>query len=198
MAEVLLIGSGNRDKAAELAKLLEGLPWEVRSLKDYPEIEEPEETGETFEGNAALKARYYGEAFGVTCVADDSGIAVDSLDGAPGVYSARYAGEDCTYNDNNVKLLGVLSDVPDDERGARFVCCAALFRDGDVVRIERGEVVGTIVHEAKGDRGFGYDPLFVPDGESRTFAEMTPEEKHALSHRGRAFAKMKAYLEILA
>ena len=198
MAETLLIGSGNKDKAAELARLLEGLPWEVKSLRDYPDIEEPEETGETFENNAALKARYYGEAFGVTCVADDSGISVDALDGAPGVYSARYAGEVCTYNDNNVKLLGALENVADDERGAQFVCCAALYRDGEVAKIERGEVRGTISRACAGEYGFGYDPLFIPENESRTFAEMSPEEKHALSHRGRAFAKMKAYLETIA
>lgn len=198
MAEVLLIGSGNRDKAAELARLLGGLPWEVHGLKDYPEIEEPEETGDTFEENAALKARYYGEAFGVTCVADDSGIAVDALDGAPGVYSARYAGENCTYADNNAKMLDALRETTNDERGAKFVCCAALYRNGEVQRIERGEVLGSIARAGRGDKGFGYDPLFVPEGETRTFAEMAPEEKHALSHRGRAFAKMKAYLESIS
>src|SRR5262245_53380544 len=105
-ARLLVIGSGNRDKARELAVLLEGLPWEVKSLEDFPAVVEPEETGTTFVANALLKARYYSQALGgVVCVADDSGLAVDVLDGAPGVYSARYAGEGCSYADNNRKLL---------------------------------------------------------------------------------------------
>lgn len=198
MAErVLLIGSGNRDKAAELASLLDGLPWVVRSLRDYEPVEEPEEDGATFAENALKKARYYGQRFGVACVADDSGLAVDALDGAPGVYSARYAGEDCTYADNNAKLLRALDGLPPAKRTARFVCCAALLFEDETVRLETGTVEGRIADACRGDSGFGYDPLFIPEGHSQTFAEMAPADKHAISHRGRAFRLVRTYLETL-
>jgi len=195
MSEVLLIGSGNLDKAAELQELLKDSRWEVKSLRDFPEVDEPEETGETFEANAALKARYYSEQFGVACVADDSGLAVDALGGAPGVYSARYAGEGCTYADNNAKLLKELADVPPERRMATFVCVAAFYGKGGAIHTERGEVTGMITGEPVGERGFGYDPLFIPDGLAKTFAQMTPEEKHGVSHRAQAFRKMRDHLE---
>lgn len=198
MAEVLLIGSGNRDKARELAQILEGLPWEVKSLKDFSEVEEPVEDADSFEANAVLKARYYGGKFGVACVADDSGLSVDALNGAPGVYSARYAGEGCTYDDNNEKLLDALAENIWPERTARFVCCAAFLMPGGDPHTEIGTVEGHISMEPFGDNGFGYDPVFVPQGHDRTFGEMTPAEKHKLSHRGEAFRKLRAYLESLA
>lgn len=197
MAKVLLIGSGNKDKARELTKLLEGLPWEVKCLKDFPEVEEPEETEETFEGNALLKAKYYSEQFDVACVADDSGLAVDALDGAPGVYSARYAGENCTYSDNNNKLLDAIEEVPWPERTARFLCCAAFYPLEGETHTVLGTVEGHIAVDICGEQGFGYDPVFVPEGHDRTFAEMTSDEKHAISHRGRAFSALKTYLESL-
>jgi XTP/dITP diphosphohydrolase len=194
----LLIGSGNRDKAAELARLLEGLPWDVRSLKDYPAVEEPDEDGDTFEANALKKAREYGAHFEVACCADDSGLVVDALDGAPGVYSARYAGENCTYADNNAKLLKALQGIPAERRTARFVCCAALHLPDGTEHTELGTVEGRIAESCRGGNGFGYDPLFIPEGRERTFGEMTPEEKHSLSHRGRAFSMLRAYLETLS
>jgi XTP/dITP diphosphohydrolase len=192
---VLLIGSGNRDKSRELAHLLEGLPWTVQGLGDVEAVEEPEETETTFEGNALLKARYYSAHFGVACLADDSGLAVDALDGAPGVYSARYTGEDCTYDDNNRKLLGALEHVPMAERTARFVCCAAFVEPEGTEKTFRGTVEGRIAEVARGAQGFGYDPLFVPDGETRSFAEMTREEKRSLSHRGKALKAFRSWLE---
>jgi len=195
LTEALLIGSGNRDKARELAALLEGLPWEVRSLADYPAVPEPEETGQTFEENALLKARYYRDKFEVTCVADDSGLEVDALDGAPGIYSARYAGDGCTYDDNNSKLLAALEGKPWHERTARFVCCAAFAPLAGPEHTVRGTVEGHIAVAPQGSRGFGYDPLFVPEGEGQTFAEMKPEDKHAISHRGRAFRALREHLE---
>lgn len=195
MHKILLIGSGNRDKAAELAELLHGLPWDVRCLKDFPAVEEPVEDGETFEANALLKARYYAAQFGVSCVADDSGLVVDALNGAPGVYSARYAGENCTYADNNEKLLRALKDVSDEARTARFVCCAALVHDGE--HVEFGEVEGRILRACRGANGFGYDPLFVPEGFEQTFGELSSEVKHGVSHRGRAFRKLRIFLETL-
>ena len=197
MGDVLLVGSGNKKKAEELSALLQGLPWEVRGLKDYPSIAEPEETGTTFEENAVLKARYYSEAFGVACLADDSGLVVDALNGAPGVYSARYAGPNATDADNNAKLLAALEEYLWHERTARFVCHAALWRPGHPAHLECGTVEGHISMEAFGEGGFGYDPLFVPLGYDCTFGEMTSQEKHGLSHRGQALAKIRAFLEHL-
>lgn len=195
MRRTLIIGSGNRDKARELATLLAGLPWEVKSLADFPAVPEPEETGATFEENALLKARYYSAALGGhACVADDSGLAVDALEGAPGIYSARYAGENCTYQDNNEKLLDALEAYAWHERTARFVCCAAFHDPAGIEHTELGTVEGHISTEPFGENGFGYDPLFVPAGEERTFAEMSADEKHKISHRGRAFAQLRAWL----
>jgi len=196
--QALLIGTANRDKARELAELLDGLPWEVKSLADFPELPAPEETGASFEANAVLKAQYYAEALDVACVADDSGLEVEVLDGAPGIYSARYAGEGCSYADNNRKLLGALEGRPWHERTARFVCCAAFVRPRGTPHIERGMVDGHIAVAPQGVQGFGYDPLFVPAGHEKSFAEMTPAQKHALSHRGRAFAQLRAWLETQA
>ncbi len=195
MTRNLLIGSANLNKAGELATLLVGLPWNVLSLRDFPEIAAPEETGTTFEENAALKAQYYAKAFNVACVADDSGLVVDALDGAPGVYSARYAGEEANDAANNEKLLDALAEMHWHERTARFVCCAAYYAPGEGMHLETGEVYGHIAVSPFGNNGFGYDPLFVPDGFEKTFAEMSVNEKHAISHRGHAFEKMRAWLE---
>jgi len=196
MDNILLLGSANRNKARELAELLKGLPWDVRGLNDFPEVEAPEEHGTTFEENAILKARFYTSQFGVACVADDSGLEVDALDGAPGIYSARYAGPGCSDDDNNYKLLEALDGIPWHERTARFRCCAALVRPGmDDAHVEFGTVEGHITIAGAGENGFGYDPLFVPAGQDRTFGEMTLSQKHAISHRGRAFAGMRAFLE---
>jgi len=191
----LLIGSANRSKAKELAELLEGLPWTAQSLADLPETPAPEETGQTFAENAVLKARYYSERFGIACIADDSGLAVDALEGAPGVLSARYAGEYGDDRKNNLRLLEALREVHWHERTARFVCCAAFLSPGGEPHIERGTVEGHIAMEPFGQGGFGYDPLFVPLGHSRTFGEMPAEEKHGLSHRGQALARLRAFLE---
>lgn len=195
MPEPLVIATGNDDKRRELAELLDGLPFEVRSLKSYPPVEEPEETGETFEENALLKARYYAAQLGAAVVADDSGLCVDALDGAPGVYSARYAGPGCTYDDNNRKLLRALEPYLWHERTARFVCCAAYAEPGGASHVVRGVCEGRIAMEPFGANGFGYDPVFVPDLHDRTFGEMPPEEKHRLSHRGHAFRQLRAFLE---
>lgn len=198
MGDVLLVGSRNRKKAAELSALLQGLRWEVCGLHNYPSMPEPEETGTTFEENAVLKAHYYSEAFGVACLADDSGLVVDALGGAPGVYSARYAGPEATDSANNAKLLQALEDYLWHERTARFVCHAAFCQPGQPVHLECGTVEGHISMEPFGTGGFGYDPLFVPEGFDRTFGEMDAPEKHGLSHRGQAMGKFRAYLESLA
>lgn len=197
MAKALVIGSNNRDKARELTDLLEGLPWEVKSLADFPPLPEPEETGETFEENACLKAQYYCEALGVAVVADDSGLIVDALNGEPGVRSARYAGEPPNYGKNNAKLLENMSELLWHERTARFMCCAAFVEPGGAPHVEAGSCEGHISMQCFGKQGFGYDPLFVPEGFDCTFAEMKPAQKHALSHRGAAFRRIRAYLETL-
>jgi len=154
-----------------------------RPLVDVPDVEE---TGSTLEENARIKARALGDAIGTLAIADDTGLEVDALGGAPGIYSARYAGAGATYDDNVAKLLRELESA--DHRQARFATVAlARWPDGREV-VRRGEVEGRISSAPKGDRGFGYDPVFVPvEGDGRTFAEMTPDEKHSVSHRGRGF-----------
>lgn len=202
MAEILLIGSGNRGKAAELAGLLEGLPWEVRCLADYAPaaapVPPPVEDGLTFEENAVKKAAYFSEVFWVACLADDSGLVVDAIGGAPGIYSARYAGEAADDKANNAKLLAELDGVAEGERTARFVCYAAFVRPGEPPHVENGVAEGRIGFKPRGTGGFGYDPLFIPEGYTRTFGEMAPAEKKLISHRGRALQKMRAYLAKLA
>ena len=185
----LVLASANPDKAAEIAAILSGRELLPRPA-DVPDVDE---TGTTLEENARLKAVALVEATGEAAVADDTGLEVAALDGAPGVWSARFAGEDATYADNVAKLLDALHGV--DDRRARFRTVAlARFADGREV-VAEGVVDGTIATEARGDAGFGYDPLFIPDeGDGRTFAEMTAEEKHAVSHRGRAFRALDALL----
>jgi XTP/dITP diphosphohydrolase len=181
----LVLATANPDKAREIAAILKGFELVPRPA-DLPDVEE---TGTTLEDNARLKARALVDATGEAAVADDTGLEVDALGGAPGVYSSRYAGEGATYADNVAKLLSELGDAGD--RRARFRTAAiALFPDGHEI-VATGDVEGTIATEVRGDGGFGYDPLFVPDeGDGRTFAEMTDAEKQALSHRGRAFRSL--------
>ena len=185
----LVLASANPDKAREIAAILDGFELLPRP-SDLPDVVED---GETLEDNARLKAVALVDATGEAAVADDTGLEVDALGGAPGVFSARYAGEGATYADNVTKLIGALDGVAG--RRARFRTVAvARFPDGREV-VASGEVTGTITTEPRGDQGFGYDPVFVPDeGDGRTFAEMPPSEKHALSHRGRAFRALAAAL----
>jgi XTP/dITP diphosphohydrolase len=191
------MATSNRHKVVELTQLLHGLPWHVQSLKDYPEVESPVEDGDSFEANALKKANYYAAALGVACVADDSGIVVDALNGAPGIYSARYAGEDCSDADNNAKLLTELDSIPASQRTARFMCCAAYADPDGRSHTETGTVEGRIAFTPSGKSGFGYDPLFVPEGHNRTFGEFTLADKQEISHRGRAFRKLRDFLETL-
>lgn len=197
MPEILLLGTRNQGKVRELAMLLDGLPWDVKGLDAFPPVDEPEEDGDTFEANAIKKAVYFSNCFRVACVADDSGLVVDALGGAPGVHSARYAGENSTDADRNAKLLNALKEVPASSRTARFVCCAAFVRPGAPPHTEMGKVEGHILFAPRGHDGFGYDPLFVPEGATLTFGELPPEDKMAVSHRGRAFRKLRAHIEAL-
>ena len=188
----LVLATANRDKAAEiLAILRDELGDSVELLARPPEVAEVEETGETLEDNARLKARALLEATGVGAVADDTGLEVDALGGAPGVHSSRYAGEHAAYAENVAKLLAALEEAgarAPDQRRARFrTVVVARFPGGREV-VAAGTVEGTIAPAARGSGGFGYDPVFVPDGgDGRSFAEMTPAEKNLRSHRGRAF-----------
>lgn len=184
------------DGIAYLVDAPDQIAASVAALPTLTEAPDLEETGVTLEENARIKARALADALGLRALADDTGLEVDALRGAPGVYSARYAGEHATYADNVDKMIAEMRGVDPAKRTARFATVAiARSPDGTEV-IERGEVEGVIAERARGAGGFGYDPLFVPvEGDGRSFAEMTPEEKHAVSHRGRAFRALAAVLD---
>jgi XTP/dITP diphosphohydrolase len=195
MARVVL-ASGNPGKLREFADLLADRGFELARQSDFG-IEPPPETGETFLDNALIKARNAAGRAGLPAIADDSGIEVDALDGAPGVYSARYAGEGASDAANLEKLLLALRGVPDSRRGARYRCVIVYVRHADDPQplIGEGTWEGSIIDARRGLNGFGYDPSFVPAGEIRTAAEMTAAEKHAVSHRGQAMRAFLAQLD---
>ena len=198
----ILLASHNKGKIAELQALMHKISPEIEvlSMSDVGFFDEIVEDGDTFAANALIKSRT-GAKMGYITVADDSGLMVDALDGAPGVYSARYAGEECDNAKNNEKLLHALAGLPAEERGAKFVSVVACsFPDGREDIVVRGECPGTILTEYRGNGGFGYDPLFWYAPFAKTYAEMTAEEKNQISHRGMAmqkfaeeFAKVKEY-----
>ena len=192
----IVLATRNKKKVEEIRRITADLPITILSLDDFPACPETVEDQETFEGNAIKKAVEVCTCTGKPSLADDSGLEVDALEGAPGVYSARYAGGSGKGNDvrNYEKLLQELKDVPDEQRGAQFVCCMALaFPDGRVKPFF-GYAKGRISMEPKGITGFGYDPVFLPQGFNKTFAEMTGQEKDALSHRGKALEKLAEFL----
>jgi len=188
-----VLASANPDKVAEMEAIL--APAGLELVPRPAGVPEVDETGDTLLDNARLKAVALVDATGLPAVADDTGLAVDALDGAPGVRSSRYAGPSATYEDNVAKLLVALEGIPDDRRTARFETVAlARFPDGAEV-VATGTVEGRIATRPRGDGGFGYDPVFVPvEGDGRSFAEMTAGEKHDLSHRGRAFRALGRHL----
>ena len=191
----LLVATGSAHKLTELQRLFAGLPLTLRTLGDLNITEEAPESGETFEENALQKAHVYAAASGEWTLADDSGLEVDALHAAPGVYTRRYAGPNATDQENYEKLLRELRGVPQEARTARFVCCMALvdpLPGGRAPRTFRGERRGHITEAPRGAGGFGYDPIFEVDG--RTMAERSPEEKDQLSHRGAAAALVAAAL----
>jgi XTP/dITP diphosphohydrolase len=193
----LVLASANPDKAAEIAALLESVPG-LTILPRPPSVPDVDETGETLLDNARMKARALVEATGEAAVADDTGLEVDALDGAPGVYTARFAGEHATYADNVAKLLSELAAIgasrPDDRRAIFHTVALVAFPDGREVWAS-GKVSGTITPEATGEGGFGYDPIFAPAGcGGRSFAQMSAGEKHDVSHRGRAFRSLAVKL----
>jgi XTP/dITP diphosphohydrolase len=188
----LLLATRNPGKLAELQRLLAGaVPGvTVLGLGDVDDYPEAPETGATFAENALLKAREAVRWTGLPAVADDSGLAVDALNGMPGVLSARWSGRHGDDDANTALLLGQLADVPDGRRGAGFVCAAALVTPGGAERVIERVWRGRVIHEKHGANGFGYDPVFVPDGLDVTSAELTPAEKDARSHRGQAFSAL--------
>ncbi|MGI9064054.1 MAG: RdgB/HAM1 family non-canonical purine NTP pyrophosphatase [Pseudonocardiaceae bacterium] len=182
----LLLATRNAGKLTELRRILADHELEVVGLADVPAFPESPETGATFEENALAKARDAAAATGLPSVADDSGLTVDALNGMPGVLSARWAGRHGDDAANLRLVLDQLVDVPDERRGAAFVCAAALVVPGADEHVVRGEWRGSLVRAPRGANGFGYDPVFVPEGERRTSAQLAPVEKDAASHRGRA------------
>lgn len=198
MAVTIILATRNRKKAEEVKRILSVPDTKILTLDDFPECPEVIEDRDTFEGNALKKASVIAQCTGLTAIADDSGLEVDALNGAPGVFSARYAGDNATDNDNIIKLLRETMHVPDGKRTARFVCCIALAFPDSRQKSFFGYVHGIIGRFPKGDMGFGYDPIFYPDGSDLTFADMTSSEKDSLSHRKEALEKLKKYLQTLA
>ena len=188
----VLVSTRNAHKLVEIRQIL-GPSFELLDLSSVPALGEVEETGTTFEENAALKALAASAHFGGWVLADDSGLEVDALGGAPGVRSARFSGEGATDVTNRALLLEKLATIPANQRSARFRCVIALARGGEVLAHFSGSVEGAIIAGEKGAGGFGYDPLFVPEGFSDTFAELSAETKNSLSHRGRALAALKSW-----
>lgn len=191
----LVVATANRDKAGEIVAVLQQSGADVDLVARPDDVPPVDETGTTLIANARLKAEALRDATGLAALGEDTGLEIDSLGGAPGVYSARYAGEDATYQDNVTKVLHDMHVVLRASRTARFRTAVVLaFPDGSELTAE-GVVEGTIAESPRGERGFGYDPVFAPAGAGgRTFAEMTPEQKHAVSHRGRALRALAARL----
>ncbi|MBE6375334.1 MAG: RdgB/HAM1 family non-canonical purine NTP pyrophosphatase [Lentisphaeria bacterium] len=186
----IVAATGNQHKLAEYAQLLEGQNIELKSLNDYPGYTEPEENGTTFKENASIKALAACKYCDVPAFADDSGLEVEALDNRPGIHSSRYAATD---TERIAKLLKELEGK--ENRRARFVCVIAIAANGEVIETFEGEVKGTILSAPRGENGFGYDPIFQPDGFDRSFAELTQEEKNRISHRANAYAKALEFVE---
>lgn len=189
----LLIATANKAKAGELVEMLRMPGMEIKTLKDFPYLEMPAETGATFTENALIKARHAAVETGMPSIADDSGLEVTALSGRPGVFSARYAGVNATDEENFYKLLEALKGVPMDKRQARFVCVIAFCAPEGGQAVFEGELKGIIAPGPKGKNGFGYDPVFFLPGHGKTVAELEPEEKNRISHRRMAIEKMRRW-----
>lgn len=198
---VLVLATANEHKVTELRQILTPLlpeidPEQIVSMAQF-RVPSPVEDSLTFEGNALIKATTVAEATGLPAIADDSGIVVDALGGSPGVFSARWAGEHGNDGANCALLLAQLADVRDEDRGAAFVCAAALALPDGRSEVAEASLVGRLAHKQRGANGFGYDPIFIPEGHQVTTAEMTAEEKNAISHRGRAFTALAPRIQEL-
>ncbi len=202
----LLIATKNAGKAREIQNALAWLPLELRSLDEFPEVDSVSETGTTYEENATLKATEYSRRTGLLALADDSGLEVEALNGQPGVNTARYADPGASDDERMAHLLAALGTQPGELRSARFVCSVVLAGvrlfgeethspETHVLHVTRGECDGVIARTPRGSNGFGYDPIFIPDGYDSTFAELSDEIKQEISHRARALRSMRAFLE---
>jgi XTP/dITP diphosphohydrolase len=189
VSQKLLLATRNQGKIVEFRRILDAIaPGEIElvGLDQFPNLHDVDETGTTFQENALLKAREMSDATGLPAIADDSGLCVDALNGDPGIYSARWAGEHGNDRANLEKVLDQLKDVPDEKRTGYFICVAALYLPSGFTHCEEGRFLGRILHSPVGENGFGYDPIFQPDGLSISSAQMSAEEKDAMSHRGKA------------
>lgn len=194
-APSLLLGTRNVGKVHEIQIILGDVPWQIRSLREFEDVGVAAETADTYAENAILKAQFYARATGLCALADDSGLEVEALGGAPGVFSARYGGEDASDADRRVLLLSQLANVQEENRRARFVSVVAIADpDGNLLNVSEGTCSGRISFEPRGDGGFGYDPLFIPDGFEQTFAELADSIKNRISHRARALLKTREFL----
>lgn len=191
----LVLATNNRGKIAEIKNILSGLGVDILTLADFPNIVMPPETGAGFRENALAKARHVSDQTGQFALADDSGLEVDALGGRPGVYSARYAGQGATDKDNYARLLEEMKGVPFEKRTARFRCAIALAGPSGEESVFEGALDGLITDEPRGDRGFGYDPVFYIPALARTAAELAPQEKNEISHRGAALRKFKEHIK---
>jgi XTP/dITP diphosphohydrolase len=194
MIRELVLATRNRNKVIELVALLGDLGITIRTLDEFPDAPDVVEDGDTCEANAVKKARVIAEFTGLPAVADDTGLEVDALGGRPGVYAARYAGEDATYEDNCRKLLRELTGVPREQRTARFLTVAAIALPSDGIRVAQGTLEGVIAEEASGTLGFGYDPVFLIPKLGKTLAQLPADQKNMISHRAKAFAKVREML----
>ncbi|MDD2308249.1 MAG: XTP/dITP diphosphatase [Desulfuromonadaceae bacterium] len=194
----LVVATRNPGKIVEINALLTGLVGQISSAADFADFPEIVEDGTTFEENALKKAREASRFSGLPALADDSGLVVDALNGRPGVFSARYAGEGAGDAENNLRLLEELRNIPDDRRQGAFVCVLAFVTPEGVERLFTGRIAGRVLSAARGEGGFGYDPLFLVDGFDRSMAELELAEKNRVSHRAQAFAKFREYLETIA
>ncbi|RDW21642.1 XTP/dITP diphosphatase [Oceanobacillus chungangensis] len=188
----ILIATKNKGKIAEFKQFFATVNVEVVSLLDLEEpVPDIEETGQTFEENAALKAEEIAQMFNIAVLADDSGLIIDALDGRPGIFSARYAGEPTDDKANIRKVLDELAEIPAAERSARFVCVLAIAAPNKATVFYKGYCEGTITNAEKGENGFGYDPIFIPEGYTKTMAELSPDEKNSISHRKNAISQLE-------
>ena len=194
----LVVATSNPGKVAEIQSSFYGLPVKLRALMEFPGILCIEEVGKTYEENAVLKALGYSQQLQLNALADDSGLEVDALGGKPGVLSARFGGEKCSDEERTAKLLRALSETTPAARTARFICTVALAAwngKASLVQVFRGECEGRISEEPKGRNGFGYDPVFIPNGYDQTFGELSSTIKDSISHRAKALAQMRSFLE---
>ncbi len=191
----IVLATNNKHKIEEIRGILSDPRLEILTLNDFKDFPKIEERGETLEENAILKAKGVYEFARLLSLADDSGLEVDALNGAPGVLSSRFAGQHCSYKDNNVKLLSLLKNVPREKRGATFVCVVAMAKDIDIVKTVRGEVRGIITLDERGEGGFGYDPVFYLPELGKTFAQLSFQEKNQISHRAKAFERAKELIK---